>query len=100
MCVLFKKMRKKCEKNLFLILFTLYLLISCYVNYIRGCEVMMVGWIAFLFGLACFLVCFFSLNRFGPADEGEGEKKIRSSQGFKQAGEGEFWNVKKRVRQL
>lgn len=60
---------------------------------------MMVGWIAILFSMACFLVGFFSLHKFGPADEGEEEKKIRDRVEFKRAGEGSFWELKRQVKQ-
>lgn len=53
---------------------------------------MMVGWIAFLFGLSCFLVGFFSLRRFGPAPEGEDEKKIWESAGGRGLGRKDFWD--------
>ena len=69
----------------------------CYVKHIGGCFVMMVGWIAILFSLACFLVGFFSLHKFGPAEEGEGGKKIRNGDGFKRAGEGSAWGLKRQM---
>lgn len=58
---------------------------------------MMVGWIAFLFGLSCFLVALFSLYSFSPIGE-EGEKKSRSIQENSEVRTGEFWDSGKGVR--
>jgi len=60
---------------------------------------MMVGWIAILFSMACFLVGFFSLHKFGPAEEGEEEKKIRNIHELKRTGQGTFWELRKQARQ-
>ena len=58
---------------------------------------MMVGWIAFLFGLTCFFVCFFSLSKVGPALEGEHEKELQNA--IKPPpGKADFWGFEKRAK--